>query len=168
MEFKPGDVVIHPAYGVCKILGIEKINYQGAEPRPYYVVDIGNGKIWIPTETQGEIHIRPITSRKELSQFREVLRSQPSPLNADRYKRSSEYKQRLRYTSFQTLCEVVRDLNAHGWDNKLNDFDSTTLRKITERLVSEWALADSIPIEKATEEINALLTEGRETYHHAA
>lgn len=166
MEFKPGDVVIHPSYGVCKVIGIENIQYQADEARPYYVVDIGNGKIWIPVETQGEIHIRPITARKELSQYRDVLKSQPSPLNADRYKRSTEYKQRLRYTSFQTLCEVVRDLNAHGWDNKLNEFDAATLRKITERLVHEWALVDSVPIEKANEEISALLAEGRQAYHH--
>ena len=128
MTFKAGEYVAHANYGVGQIIGIEKIQYLGNEPRPYYIVAIDNGTMWVPVEETVVNRIRAIISKDDLPKYREILISPPVPFNHDRYKRRCDYIEHLKQGSFQALCEVVRDLTAQRHLKMLNENDSSTLQ----------------------------------------
>jgi CarD family transcriptional regulator len=164
MHFRVGAVVVHPAYGLGKVVSIEMIEYMGAKARPYYNVLLENGNIWMPAEPSADVNIRPLTGKEELDEYRLILSGEPQPLAEDRHKRNSENKTRLKSASFQDLCEILRDLTAFGWEKKLNDYDSAALRKVTAALIQEWSISAGISLDEAQNEVKALLLRGRETY----
>jgi RNA polymerase-interacting CarD/CdnL/TRCF family regulator len=165
MQFNIGDTVVHASYGIGQIVGLEKLRYLGAEARPYYVVAIENGTIWVPLDDSKGMHLRSLVRQDELDRYRKVLRDSPLPVSEDRYQRSADFSARLKTASFQTLCEVVRDLTAFGWKKKLNDYDNATLRKVTGNLSREWSLSANIPVSAVEAEIKLLLQELRQVYH---
>ncbi len=164
MQFKVGDTIVHPTYGIGKVVGIEEMQYQESQTHPYYKIEIENGVIWVQVNDAGEARLRPLTPRSELDSYRQVLTSSPSQLSDDRYKRFSEYKDRLKNPSFKVWCEIVRDLTAHGLNNRLNEYDSTTLRKVSDVLTKEWALSAGIPVDDASREIKSILQEAQPSH----
>jgi RNA polymerase-interacting CarD/CdnL/TRCF family regulator len=64
---------------------------------------------------------------------------------------------RLRGGSFQTLCEVVRDLTARGRIKPLNEADSAALRRARAAMLQEWAAAAGVTPAEAAAEVDALL-----------
>jgi RNA polymerase-interacting CarD/CdnL/TRCF family regulator len=164
MQFQVGTIVVHPNYGLGKVVGIEMIEYMGAKARPYYNVMLENGNIWLPAEPSDDVSIRPVTDKEDLDMYREVLCSEPNPLLEDRHKRNFENKARLKNPTFQTLCEILRDLTAFGWDKKLNDYDTAVLRRAMAALVQEWSVSAGISVDDAQNEIKLLLTRGKEQF----
>ena len=162
MHFKVGDIIVHPTYGIGKVAGIEEMQYQDSQIHPYYKIEIENGVIWVQVDDAGEARLRPLTPASELNEYRQILTSPPTPLSEDRYKRFSEYNARLKNPSFKVWCEVVRDLTAHGFIKRLNEYDSSTLRKVTDILAKEWALSAGIPIADALKEIKSILQEAQQ------
>ncbi len=158
MHFAVGDTVVHPTYGVGKVVEIEAIQYHDTVTHPYYKISVENALIWVQMDDTGEARLRPVTPRQELNQYRKVLASVPSPLNEDRYKRYSEFQSRLKSPSFMIWCEIVRDLTALSLLKRLNEYDSSTLRKVSDNLIKEWALSAGISTEEAGKEIKTIIT----------
>ncbi len=158
MRYEVGDTVVHPTYGIGRIVEIEDIQYQDTEAHPFYKVSVDNAFIWVKADDTGEAHLRPITLRKDLDRYRKLLSSDATPLNEDRYKRYSEYRDRLKSASFETWCEVVRDLTARGLLKRLNENDAATLRRVTDILAKEWALSAGIATDEAAAEIKSILS----------
>ena len=161
MHYAVGDTVVHPSYGIGKVVEIEEIQYHDTASHPFYKISVDNAIIWVQMDDAGESRLRPLTPRQELDRYREVLASVPTPLSEDRYKRYSEYNARLKSPSFETWCEIVRDLTAHSWIKRLNEYDLSTLRKVTVFVTKEWALSAGISSEEATSEIKTILTEAQ-------
>ncbi len=157
MRFAIGDTVVHPLYGIGKIVEIEEIIYHDTAARPFYKISVDNAVIWVQMDDAGEARLRPLTPRHELDLYRKVLSSDPMPLNDDRYKRYSETNDRLRSPSFRFWCEVVRDLTARSGLKRLNEYDSSTLRRVMDILSKEWALSEGISNEEAAQEIKSIL-----------
>ncbi len=157
MNFAIGDTVVHPIYGIGKIVEIEEIIYHDTAARPFYKIRVDNAVIWVQTDDEGEARLRPLTPRHELDLYRKVLSSGPTPLNDDRYKRYSETNDRLKNPSFRIWCEVVRDLTARSSLKRLNEYDSSTLRRVMDILSKEWALSAGISPEEAAQEIKSIL-----------
>jgi RNA polymerase-interacting CarD/CdnL/TRCF family regulator len=158
MHFTIGDTVVHPTYGIGKVVEIEEIKYHDTVAHPFYKISVENATIWVQVSDAGEARLRPLTPRHELDRYRKVLSDDPTPLNDDRYKRYAEYHDRLKSPSFKVWCEVVRDLTAHGSQKQLNENDSSTLRRVTDILAREWALSAGISPEDAAQEIKSILT----------
>jgi RNA polymerase-interacting CarD/CdnL/TRCF family regulator len=154
-------MIVHPTYGIGKVVGIEDLQYQGNESRPFYKISLDNGVIWVQVDDAGEARLRPLTPSNELETYRQILTSPPNPLSDDRYKRFSECNARLKNPSFRVWCELVRDLTAHGMTKRLNEYDSSTLRKVSEIVAREWALSAGIPFMDAAKEIKNILLESQ-------
>jgi RNA polymerase-interacting CarD/CdnL/TRCF family regulator len=73
-----------------------------------------------------------------------------------------ELTNRLKEGSFQTMCEVVRDLTASDWQMPLGVTTKAMLRKVQQRLYQEWATAADISVAEATKEIDTLLQASQE------
>jgi RNA polymerase-interacting CarD/CdnL/TRCF family regulator len=161
MPFQVGDVVVHPDYGVGRVVKLEEKRFSGKDAGLYYELMVERSTVWVPAESREALRLRPVTPKSDLTRYRGVLKSQPTVLNKDQRQRRLEIAARLKQGTFLVLCEVVRDLTARGWHRPLNEIDAASLQRIRGRLCQEWAASDSVSIMDATEEINSLLLEAR-------
>jgi RNA polymerase-interacting CarD/CdnL/TRCF family regulator len=161
MRFQVNERVVYPACGIGRIAGLVTQRFSHREVREYYEVEADKSTIWVAVDEAGSGGLRRLTGGGELGRYRELLRGVPGPLLADGRQRRLDVSVRLRDGSFGALCEVVRDLTAHGWRKPLNEADSMTLRKTRDSLIEEWAAAAGSSLQEAGEEVAALLAEGR-------
>ncbi len=164
MEFKAGDSVVHPTYGVGQIVRLEERQLAEDEPRLYYVIVADKSTVWVPVNADPVAPLRKVTSKHEMERYRNLLKSNPMSLEKDPSKRRLEIATRLRRGSFQSLCEVVRDLTAVGWYGRINEGDAAFLLKARDNLSREWAAAAGMSVSKAIQEVDALLLAGREAH----
>ena len=159
MQFRVGDIVIHPAYGIGHIIQIgEKQFPNKSSARLYYQVNMPNHRtIWTPVEAQGACGLRLITAKRRLDQYRKLLKSRPVLLGNNHEQRILELVSRLKLGSFQVTCEVVRDLTLADWQKPLGITNKTILRRTEQRLYQEWASAADVSVAEATKEVDTLL-----------
>ncbi len=157
MQFKVGDFIVHPVYGVGRLVKIEERQFEERGARLYYQVTLPRSTVWIPVEAQAAIGLRLATAKNDLDHYRDLLRSRPVPLNQDNRQRHEELVNRLNQCSFQVMCEVVRDLTAWSWKKPLGRVDMVTLKQTQESLYQEWAAADGVSIADAIKEVKFLL-----------
>ena len=156
MEYRVGDNVVHPIHGVGRIAAIGKKRLTGEE-RTYYEVVTPKTTLWVPIDSSQAVGLRRLTPKLDLPSYRRVLKSRPLVLDDDRTKRRTELTERMKDSSFQALCEIVRDLTASGRRKPLGTADATLLKRAHDHLSEEWASADGITIAAASEEIDALI-----------
>ena len=164
MEFKSGDEAVHPGYGLGNIVRLEEREMAGAAKCWYYVLAMKNTTIWVPVCADGSNILRAVTAKRELDQYRTLLKSRPARLEHDSNKRRLEVNQHLKPGSFRVMCEGVRDLTACGWYRPLGEIDTNLLQKVRDNLRREWAAASGLSMPEAILEVDALLQAGREAY----
>ena len=157
MQFKVGDSVVHPAYGVGHIVEIEEKRTLEKGRQVYCKLIWPERTAWIPIESQATLRLRSVTAKSDLDKYRRLLKSAPMPLPQKHYQRHLELANRLRQGSFQIICEVVRDLTAWGERKPLGPTDKATLQKTQDKLYQEWAAAAGITVEEAIKEVGSLL-----------
>ena len=164
MQFKAGDSVVHPIYGVGYIVMIEEKQFSDIRTRLYYRITLSiRHTIWIPVEAQSTIGLRLVTAKSNLDQYRNLLKSHPTPTNKPNSQRYVELISRLKKGSFQVMCEVVRDLTVSSRQKSLGSTDRAILLKTRENLCQEWAVAAGISNIEAIKEIDALLQTTQQT-----
>ncbi len=165
MQFKVGDAVVHPIYGIGHIAVTEERSFSEQEPRLYYYVVLPRRSLWISVEAAQEgSGLRLVTAKADLDHYRMVLKSRPVPLHKNHHHRHLELTDRLRQGSFQAICEVVRDLTAWGWRKPLGPTDSATLHKTRNNLYREWASAAGISTVEAIKEIDSLMVATQQAF----
>jgi CarD family transcriptional regulator len=163
MEFKVDDWVVHPKHGVGRVVKLEMRQFSAGIEELYYEISIPNGTVWVQVDALSS-GLRKVTTKGNLAKYRDILKSRPKKLTADYRKRHSELADRLRQGSLKARCEVVRDLSALAWSKPLGERNSGLLRHAHQVLYQEWAVADGISISEATQEVTALLQEGKSLY----
>ncbi len=161
--FNVGDWVVHPLHGVGQVMGLER-KLVAQEAQLYYEIAIVKGTLWVSVEAPSAERLRGVTTKGDLPRYRTVLKSSPALLDKDYHQRRGELQERLRQGTFQGKCEVVRDLSAYGWPKRLSEVDSALLRRARDSLCQEWATAEAVTVLEATQEVEALLREARQSY----
>jgi RNA polymerase-interacting CarD/CdnL/TRCF family regulator len=156
MDYKRGDYVVHPNHGLGTVVNIEEMDFAGNKPSLFYRVDFRSTTVWIPVNTD-RVGLRPLTNKRDLTDYQDLLKMPPAYLEDDFRKRQNELEARLEDGKFQGLCEVVRDLSARHQQRALNNFDSAMLKQSREALVQEWAASKGISPSEAAKEIDTLL-----------
>ena len=164
MPFKAGDFVVHPTYGVGSVLRLEEKRLAEDQPRWYYVVVVDKSTLWVPADENNKAGLRAVTPKKDLDRYRVVLKGKPGALERDRNKRRMLINERVKYGSFQNLCEVVRDLSAQSWKHPLSEADLALLQRLSYSLCREWAAAADLSLPDATAEVQALLQEAKHVH----
>jgi CarD family transcriptional regulator len=165
MRFQSGDDVVHPDYGVGSIVRLEERQLAETHLRWYYVLAIDTTTtVWVPVHADGSTTLRAVIAKRDLDQYRAVLRGRPATLDHNPNKRRLDIKERLAHGSFQVTCEVVRDLASLGWYQRVSDVDAALLQKVRANLEREWAVATGLSAADTTREIDALLQTGRNAY----
>ena len=160
MRFRSKDWLVHPQYGVGRVAMLEIKQVGQGKRQEYYEIAISTGTVWVPVEGHPS-GLRKLTPKGELGRHRVLLRSRPTPLAADHKQRHTSLVERLKESTLQAMCEVVRDLTAFRWSKSLNESSSMMLRNTRHFLCSEWAAVEGLSIAEATHEIDALLLEGK-------
>jgi CarD family transcriptional regulator len=162
MLFKAGDRVVHPTYGVGDIVRLEERKLAEPTARLYYVLAADRSTVWVPVDTSASL--RALTPQRDLDKYRTLLKGRPTPLISDHRERRLVIAESLKSGSFQTLCEVVRDLAAFGWHKSLAEADAALFNRARETLCREWAASGDMSFEAASEEVSELLSKARDTY----
>ncbi|HLE14877.1 MAG TPA: CarD family transcriptional regulator [Anaerolineales bacterium] len=162
MDFNLGERVVHPSFGIGKVITVEEMVFNGQAPSPFYRVVFGKTTLWVPVNPNKVGGIRPITPVKDLRRYRLLLKSAPAQLDDNFRKRQEQLEVRLGYGTFQALCEVVRDLSARVQIKNLNKFETALLKQTREALVQEWALASGLSPGEAGIDIDRSLQKGRQ------
>jgi RNA polymerase-interacting CarD/CdnL/TRCF family regulator len=156
-------VVLNP-HGVGRIAGLVTKTFASSEAQEYYEIATERSLVWVAVDHAEDRGLRPLTRKTQLTTFRGVLRSRPTPLNPDHRQRHLELQTRERLGTFLAACELVRDLTAYTWKKPLNDVDTTTMRHVHSALCAEWAEAEGVALAQASAEVAALLLEGRQAW----
>ena len=160
MEFKADEMVVHPRYGIGCVVRLEQRQFGANNAQEYYEISIPSGTIWVPAGDSGH-GLRRVTSRTDLHRYRKLLRSQAVPLASDSKQRKTDLAERMKQSTFESRCEVLRDLCAQRSIKPLDESSNALLRKVREQLCAEWAAAEGLSPEDAAGEVDALLLEGR-------
>ena len=120
--------------------------------------------VWVPAETFEASGLRRLTTKVDLSVYRDLLKGRPLSLDKDHARRRLELIERMKQGSFKALCELVRDLTARGWSKPLGGADAASLRKAHDHLCQEWAAAEGVPLAEATQEVDAFLLEAKKSF----
>jgi RNA polymerase-interacting CarD/CdnL/TRCF family regulator len=163
MRFRANDLLVHPQYGVGRVVKLETRQFGPGTKQQYYEIAIPTGTAWVPVEGPAS-GLRKLTAKGDLARYRDVLRARPIPLASDHKQRQIALTERLKESSFQARCEVVRDLTAHSWDKPLNESSGNLLRNARLVLCAEWAAAEGLSLAEAMGEVEALLLEGKRAY----
>jgi RNA polymerase-interacting CarD/CdnL/TRCF family regulator len=162
MKFNIGDRVVHPQQGVGYVANLEEKQFEPNHPRMYYVVLIPDTTVWVPVDLTSS-GLRKLSARSELDECRQVLQDAPRPLIPDRGLLSNLVNH-INQGTIVAQCEVVRDLNAHGWHKPLYGPVAEFQRVIVNVLNQEWAVVEEISVMEASHEINILLKKGRQAH----
>jgi RNA polymerase-interacting CarD/CdnL/TRCF family regulator len=163
MRFNANEKVVHPKFGVGRVVKLETKQFGQRAKQEYYEIEIATGTVWVPVDGPSN-GLRKITGEGELGKYRELLRGRPTPLAIEHKDRQDELVDRLSECTFQALCEVVRDLTAYRWNKPLNESSGNLLRNAHQVLCEEWAAAGKVSIAEANREIESLLLEGKQAH----
>jgi CarD family transcriptional regulator len=157
MNFNKGDRVVHKNFGVGIVESIEGMNLTDNDQCLYYRVDFLKTTVWVPVGDQPGGMLRSITSKSQLYRYRALLKSSPNPLEGNFYQRRGELERRVERGTFQSLCEVLRDLHALDAEKPLNYYEKTLFKQTREALVLEWSVVSGMSQYETMGEINGIL-----------
>lgn len=157
MKFQIDDVVVHEVYGVGKVLDIEELTWKQPDSSQFYVVAVGDAKIWVSVEEGDAGNLRCLTPKKDLSAYQQVFQDTPAILEENRYGRTAYISQNKKHVSFQELCVTVRDMTSLSLKKKLARDEAFFLERLTRQLIEEWALSADITFAQAEVVIEKLL-----------
>ncbi|MFT4188776.1 MAG: CarD family transcriptional regulator [Aeromicrobium sp.] len=159
MTFTVGETVVYPNHGAAVIEDIEIRKVKG-EDRDYLVLRIiaqNDLIVRVPACNVDLVGVRDVVDADGLERVFSVLRAQDveEPTNwSRRYKANME---KLHTGDILKVAEVVRDLWRRGNDRGLSAGEKRMFTKARDVLVSELALAENTPEEKAEERLDEVL-----------
>ena len=156
MAFQVGDQVIHWVYGLGEIIQLDEKVLSGHSDE-YYVVQIRDLTLWVPRNEIGELCLRLPTPAKDFQKLFSLLASPGESLSPDRFMRKTQLTELMKDGTLESICRVVRDLEYHKRNNKINENDNSILERARDSLLNEWSVALSVPIQQAERELKDLL-----------
>jgi RNA polymerase-interacting CarD/CdnL/TRCF family regulator len=156
MDFRVGDVVVHWAYGLGKIVQLEEKNLSG-DASMFYVVKIRDMTLWVPIKETGESCLRMLTPARDFQELFLILGSPGEPLSTDRLERKLHLADLMKKGTLKAVCQVIRDLTYQKRTKKLNDNDNTILNRAKSFLLDEWSICLAVPVKQVEQELRGIL-----------
>ncbi len=156
MQFKTGDAVVHWAYGLGKVVAVQRKALAG-EKTLYYVVRIRDITVWVPVDEKAHSRIRPPTSRRGFKKLFRILSEPGKSLSDDRNERKTALHNRLAEGKAEAVCAVIRDLTTYQHKKGLNDDDKQILIRASNSLLGEWGYTFSLSPAEAEEQLQGVL-----------
>ncbi len=155
-DYQVGDTVIHASYGLGEIIQMDEKFIHGRQML-CYVVSIGNLTIWVMADEPGKSGLRLPTPDNDFENLCVILSSPGKLLPTDRFDRKNELVERMKAGDLDSICTVIRDLNAYRHNKQLNEYDKTVMERAEHFLLEEWMYSRSVTLTQAYCELMLLL-----------
>ncbi|WP_026234766.1 CarD family transcriptional regulator [Calidithermus timidus] len=149
-EYRPGDKVVLPPYGVGVVSGIAQRTVSGSE-RDYYQVDFPGtrSKAYVPVEAPQITRMRPALGPDEIPQILHLLREGRLPLPrqwAARHRKTTEI---LAEGDPYRIATLAGQLRAWDLEKGLPDLDRQAFRRAMHLLAEEIAQVMEVSLDEA-------------------
>jgi CarD family transcriptional regulator len=165
-DFKNGDWIMHPTFGVGRVKKVETKRLNG-QRNSYVRVEAEESTYWILVEGIEETHARKVLSKSGFRSAIRLLKNKPRKMDARHKKRHKRISEVMSAGFLRPTIRLLRDLWARDRKHKLNDTEKAALRTITENLVDEWTVVESISPKDADANLKDLLDKHRLTESQA-
>ena len=149
-EFRPGDKVVLPPYGVGVVAGIAQRSVSGVS-RAYYQGDFpgSRSKAYVPVEAPHSVGLRKALAPEEVPVILDLLKNGRMPLPkqwAARHRKTSEI---LAEGNPYRIAQMAGQLRAWEVERGLPDLDRQALRRAIRLLAEEVAQSLEITVQEA-------------------
>jgi len=159
-KLKNGDWIVHVAYGVGQINGIEPMPLSKNEELCYRV-RTQDSTFWLPIDNMDSHRVRPLASPERIQRALTTLRQAPEKMASGYKARRQRIHDVIRDGDLKTDMILVRDLNELQFKKGLNDTEQRAYNTIVRRFLQEWTLSKDIQIKEAKKKLNQFLQESR-------
>jgi RNA polymerase-interacting CarD/CdnL/TRCF family regulator len=157
MELKKGDWVMHCAHGLGQVIGMDEQANNG-KTVIYYMVQLTDLTIWVPADENLSSRLRFPSSKREFQKVLSILSTKAEALPTDRRQRTLQLQETLRDGRTESLCRVIRDLQAVRGTKTWSEYDSALLKRAEKTLVGEWSYVQSITAREAEAQLSQSLS----------
>lgn len=114
-QFKKGDSVVYPVYGVAKIESVEKREIAGSKATFYILKTLKNDiTVMVPVKKADSVGIRKVISKRRVPKVFEVLSQKTKSSSVVKKqvwnKRHKEYSEKIKNGDIFEIAEVFRDI----------------------------------------------------------
>lgn len=156
-EYSVKDWLVHSAFGIGQIIGVEEKSISGTNVR-YFRVRATNSTFWIPIDRMDGQELRPLSNAAEIEKVIAILLRPPKAMSPNHQLRRNEIQRVLLLRSPIDSARLIRDLRARQRERGgLNLEELNAMRSLKERLVEEWVLVTGEQAEAVASEIDDLL-----------
>lgn len=148
--FTEGTMVVYPAHGVGKVMGIEDQQIASMDIS-MYVVSFERDKmiLRIPVARALDSGLRTLCSDRELNRVNRTLKSRPRTSRGMWSRRAKEYESKINSGNIVSLAEVVRDLHKNVDDPDRSYSERVIYENALSRLAGEVSAVNEIEIDDA-------------------
>ena len=157
--YQVGDKVVHPMHGAGVIDSIVQRKVSGHVQEFYLLkLSVGNMVVMVPTDNTGEIGMRPVVSDTRAEELMSEMEDIEVDMTQNWNRRYRENMVRLKSGDLLEVARVVKGLLRRDSQRGLSNGERKMLHTAEQILISELALAQSLPYETVESSINSLLS----------
>jgi CarD family transcriptional regulator len=155
INFKAGDMAVHPAHGVGEVQQIEEKDFGGRKT-PCYVIKIHDSglKVFVPTEAASRVGLRPVMKKKEAQKILDILKAPEVAVDLQPWnRRFRAYTEMVQSGLPHEVAKVLRDMHRLKFDKDLSFGERHLLDRAKSLLMKELAFAKRVSEADLAEEV---------------
>lgn len=157
VQFKVGNNVVYPVYGVARIESLERREIAGKKASFYILKTLKNDvTVMVPVKKTESVGMRKVISKKKVTQVFDVLK-QKTKATADKKqawnKRHKEYSEKIKNGDIFEVAEVYRDIRRISRKKDLSFGEKQIMENAFSLISSEFSVATSKAEETVRKEI---------------
>lgn len=154
LNFKIDECVVYPTHGVGKIKDIIKEKIASFELE-CYVIEFEKERLTlsVPMKQAVKSGLRRLSTRKEMEEIFDVLRSGVKKTKGMWSRRAQEYEEKINTGDLVCIAEVLRDLTRDIENSERSYSERVIYETALYRLSSEYASVECISMQESTEKV---------------
>ncbi len=159
LDFIAGDFVVYPAHGVGQIEGVEVQVISGMEVTLYTIsFEKDRMRLKLPVTKVKISGLRKLSSKDRLKDALATLQGRSQVRRIMWSRRAQEYETKINSGDPVSIAEVLRDLKKSGDQGEQSYSERQIYQAALARLAREVAAIEKIDEKKATEKLEAVLS----------
>jgi RNA polymerase-interacting CarD/CdnL/TRCF family regulator len=137
--YHTGDWIVHRAYGVGQVVGLDK-KCLNEKVQQFYKVRTNESTFWLPVNKAVSERVAPLPSKRMVLQAINVLQKKPQEMSSDFKTRKKRVEQVISGGSLIAISRLVRDLTARQKEIRLSFTEAQALRRLKGLLFKVWSV----------------------------
>jgi CarD family transcriptional regulator len=153
---KIGDIVVHPAHGLCRIKGLHRSRTGVSYILQTKRYTLGNVRILVPKKQAKEVGLRKPVNKKEISKVFRILSGRPKDISEDKRDGYTAIKEKLKKGNLIKIAQIVRDLEKAS-SARRSSVKNEILETAKRLLIEEISLVKGMPRQKVEKTVEKKL-----------